>query len=213
MLSCSALKAVRSRRPPLPPASSAPEPSGCPAPHGRSPAPGDGGERGRGQPGPGTAGVPARAPLRPGQPPHRRSSAGPRGAAAGPSVPPPPSAGRPRRPPRPRLPAAGAAAKRSLLLPLRPAPPGRSALRSLKAGLELEPGRRPAEDARCGEPSEGLVRAWLLWDSHSTEKGALVILPCFGDAGKVGVGEHSSSFIPQDPEENVVCVNTHQRDR
>lgn len=47
MLSCSALNAVRSRRPPLPPGSSGPEHSGppsgggCSAPHGRPPAPGE----------------------------------------------------------------------------------------------------------------------------------------------------------------------------
>lgn len=47
VLSCSALKAVRSRRPPRPPGSSGPEHSappsggGCPAPPGRPPAPGE----------------------------------------------------------------------------------------------------------------------------------------------------------------------------
>lgn len=66
MLICSALKAVRSRRPLLPPGSSGPEhsapPSGgaCPAPQDRPPAPGDRGEAEKGQRGPGISGVPAR---------------------------------------------------------------------------------------------------------------------------------------------------------
>jgi len=123
------------------------------------------------------------------------------------------STGVPRRPRRRLLPAKGGAAKRSLLLPPLPAQAGCSVLRSLRPGLEREPGRWSAEDARRGEPSMGVLRAWLLWDNHSTEKGALVILPCFGDTGKEGVGEQGSSFIPPVPEENVVCVTTHQRPR
>lgn len=86
-------------------------------------------------------------------------------------------------------------------------------LRSLKEELRRKLGRWLVEDARCGEPSVGLLRAWLLCDNHSTEKGALVILLCFRDAEKEGARDTGSSFIPQLPEENVVCVNTHQRAR
>lgn len=108
------------------------------------------------------------------------------------------------------------AVTRSLLLPpllsCGPAS-GCSCPCSLWPRLEPEPGRWPADDVRCGELSVGLLRVWLLWDNHSTEKGALVILPCFGDAGKEISGSTGLVFIPQLPEENVVCVNTHQRDR
>lgn len=182
---CSALNAVRSRRPPLPAASSGlsgpPSSWGRPAVRGRSPAPGDGGEGERGQPGPGPEGW---------------------------AVPPHPA----QKPRRQRLPAAGDAAKRSLLLP--PFPELFSLLPSLRPGLEPEEDWRPAakEGARRGVPCVGLLGAWLLWDSHSTENGALVILPCFGAAGKEAAGEHDC-FIPQAPQENVVCVNTHQRAR
>lgn len=109
----------------------------------------------------------------------------------------------------PRLPAAGGVAEGSL-----PFPAPFSLLRSLSPGLELEARRRPAAegDDRCGVPWVGLLGAWLLWDSHSTEKGALVILLRFGAAEKDSVRKHDS-FIPQVPEENVVCINTHQRAR
>lgn len=103
MLSCSALKAVRSRRPPLPPGSSGPghsgSPSGggCSAPHGCSPAPGDRVEGERGQPGPGNAGVPARLPgLRAAT--ARLVFSPALGAAQVPVRPPPPSAGAPACP-------------------------------------------------------------------------------------------------------------------
>lgn len=65
VLICSALKAVRSRRPLLPPGSAGPEhsalPSGaaCPAPQDRPPAPGHRGEGEKGQLGPGISGVSA----------------------------------------------------------------------------------------------------------------------------------------------------------
>lgn len=65
---CSALNAVRSRRPPLPAASSGlsgpPSSWGRPAVRGRSPAPGDGGEGERGQPGPGPEGGGRSSPPR-----------------------------------------------------------------------------------------------------------------------------------------------------
>lgn len=162
------------------------------------------GQGGKGQPGPRTAwGTNRPLPLR-------------GGAFPGPGV------SRSRPPPRsPRLsrcpvPAAGVTATRSLLRPPLPSlglASGRSWLRSLRPRLEPESGRGPADGARCGEPSVGLLRAWLLWDNHSTEKGALVILPCLGDAGKEVSGSTGLSFIPQLPEEKVVCVNTHQRAR
>lgn len=162
----------------------------------------------KGQPGPGTAR--GAAPALP--PPSSRRAVMPSRARGCPRA----AARRPGAPgcPGVAVPAAGVAA-RSLLLPPVPSrgPAGCSWLRSLRPRLEPEPGRWSPDDARCGEPSVGLWRAWLLWDNHSTEKGALVILPCYGDAGKEISGSTGLSFIPQLPEENVVCVNTHQRAR
>lgn len=85
----------------------------------------------------------------------------------------------------PRLPAVGGVAEGSLLL-LPPFPEPFSLLRSLSPDLEPEESRRPAAegDARRGVPWVGLLGAWLLWDNHSTEKGALVILLRFGAAQK-----------------------------
>lgn len=168
MLICSALNAVRSRRPPL--GSSGHEHSrlrssaGCPA------APGDG--RKKGQAGPRDARSPHYLPaaipsLAPGrgtqfkQPSHPRVSRWP------------------------RLPAVGGVVEGSLLL-LPPFPEPFSLLRSLSPDLEPEESRRPAAegDARRGVPWVGLLGAWLLWDNHSTEKGALVILLRFRAAQK-----------------------------
>lgn len=154
------------------------------------------GQGGKGQPGPGTACGTARL-LRP-----RAATAQwclPRpGGVPGPPRPP---SREPQAVPGPRVPAAGVAARRSLLLPplLSRGPVGCSRLRSLWPRLGPEPSRRLADDARCGELSVGLLRAWLLWDNHSTEKGALVILPCFGDAGKGGVGEHGPLLYTATP--------------
>lgn len=148
VLSCSALKAVRSRRPPpRPPGSSGPEHSGppsgggCSAPHGRSPAPGKKEERG--QRGLGTAWVPARLLRFRANTTQLVLSRNP-GVAQGPSVLPVPAPEHryaPTAAGNPRLPAAGGVAKRSLLLPPVPSrgPADRSSLRSLKPGLE--PGR------------------------------------------------------------------------
>ena len=114
----------------------------------------------------------------------------------------------------------GGVAEGSLLL-LPPFPEPFSLLRSLSPDLEPEESRRPAAegDARRGVPWVGLLGAWLLWDNHSTEKGALVILLRFGAAQHIGDGlgdvllPQDDFFIPLVPEENVVCVNTHQRAR
>lgn len=212
VLICSALNAVRSRRPPRPHGSSGPAhsgPSSGTAPDGLPPAPGhrDKEEERRVSQ--------ARAPRgEPPPPPPRAATAQWRLPGKAGSAPDPPAP--PGSPGCPAVPAAGAAAPLSRLRPPVPSPSrgpaGRSGLRSLWPRLEPEPGPWPADDARCGEPSVGLLRVWLLWDNHSTEKGALVIVPRFGDAGKEARST-GLSFIAQLPEESVVCVNTHQRAR